>query len=177
MKKSMLFLAVFFMMTVAFAQTKTHYYPVNNSIISLKIPNNNWTVSNENTWMSFQPSETTNSGRLISMIWKSSDPAAEDAVSVLVEECFDLIETILVDIEWKEETTEFEINGIDFVGLDGWGDYVNEDGSRDEMMVSVSIFFPDDTNILAFVFFGLNEAYDKHGDELLEVMMSINSVK
>ncbi len=176
MKKAILFLAVLFVFGAASAQTKKFYYPAKGkSIISIEVPTKTWTVSNEASYMSIQPSDDTNNGRLIAMMWESSDPSAEDAVTKLVNESFELVETLLTDIEWKDETTDFKINGIDFVGIDGWGKYTNKDGSKDEMMVSVSIFFPDDKNIMTFVFFGLNAAYDKHGDTLLTIMQSIKS--
>jgi hypothetical protein len=178
MKKAVVFMFSLFLVTVVFAQTKTYYYPATGkSIISLKIPTKTWSVSDEASWMSFQPTDETDTGRLIAMIWKSENPGAEDAVTSLVNECFELVESLLVDIEWKEDTEEFQINEMDFVGIDGWGDYVNKDGSKDEMMVSVSVFFPDDDNLMAFVFFGLNSAYKKHEKEFQDIMFSINSTK
>jgi hypothetical protein len=176
MKKSIVFVSMLLIATALFAQTKMYYYPAKGKpIISMSVPATTWTVSNESSYMSLQPEDKSNDGRLIAMMWESSNPGAEDAVTSLVNESFELVETLLSDITWKDETTDFQINGIDFVGIDGWGNYVNKDGSKDEMMVSVSIFFPDDNNLMAFVFFGLNSAYDKHGEELLNIMMSIKS--
>lgn len=177
MRKATLFILALFVISAVSAQTKTFYYPAKGkSIISIEVPKN-WTVSNEESYMSIQPDDDSNDGRLIAMMWESEDPSAENAVTTLVNESFELVETLLTDIEWKDETTDFKINEIDFVGIDGWGQYVNKDGSKDEMMVSVSIFFPDDKNLMTFVFFGLNSAYDKHGETLLEIMMSIKSAK
>jgi hypothetical protein len=177
--KKIILLSVTFLFTASlvFAQTKIYNYPVAKPIVSMEVPTSTWSVSIEDDLVTFQPNDDTDTGRLIAMIWKSDNPYSEDAVDVIIDEAFELVEEILVDLEWKEESSEFEINGIEFAGIDGWGNYVNNDGSKDEMMVSVSIFLPDNDNICVFVFFGLNEAYDKHGEEFLEIMMSLKPSK
>ena len=91
----------------------------------------------------------------------------------LTDEAFDLVETLLVDIEWSEETTEFESNGIDYAAIDGFGYYVNEDESKDYMSTSVFLFMPDDTNIMTLVFFSTSDAYDAHEEALLDMILSI----
>ncbi len=163
--------------TASWSQTKTYHYPGDEPIVSLKVPSKTWIVNNESAWMSIKPDDNTEEGRMIAMIWKSDNPDAEDAVTILVDESFELIESILVDIEWGEETTEFDNNDISFVGIDGNGYYVNDDNSKDQMMVSVSILILPDGNLLTFVFFGLEDAYTKHKDELIDIMLSITPTK
>jgi len=177
--KNILLLSIVCLITtnVVFAQTKAYNYPITKPIITMEVPTKTWTLSIENDLLSIEPIDNTNTGRLIAMIWKSDNPAADDAVDVLIDDAFSVVEDILVDLVWKEETSDFEINGVEFVGIDGWGNYVNKDGTKDEMMVSVSIFFPDSDNICVFLFLGHNEAYDKHGEVLLQIMMSLKPYK
>ncbi len=174
MKKLLFSVMAMFLLSAVFAQTKTYNFPYSGkTVFTIKIPVKTWSVTNEESYFSFAPVEETDYGRMIGMIWMSEDPNAEDAVTLLVEESFDLVETLLTDIEWDEETSEFEINGIDFVAIDGWGYYTNEDGSKDEMMTSIMIFFPDDDNLVTFVYVGLEMAYTKYKDEFLGIIQSI----
>lgn len=173
MKKFYIFALIFFVVTAATAQTKYYYPGSGTRIISLNVPSN-WVASNEATYLSVQPDDDTDYGRMIAMIWESEDPAAEDAISVLVEEGFDLVETMLTDLTWDEETSEFEFNGIDFVAIDGWGNYSNKDGTKEEMMATVMIFFPDEENLMTLVYIGLEKAYTRHKDEFLSIIQSIS---
>ncbi len=174
MKKFYMLILVFFVVTAVTAQTKTYYYPGSGTpIISVKVPTT-WVASNEATYLSVQPDDNTDYGRMIAMIWESGDPSADDAITKLVEEGFDLVETMLTDIKWDEETSDFEFNGIDFVAIDGWGKYSNKDGSKEEMMATVMIFFPDDDNLMTLVYIGLEKAYTKHKEEFLGIIQSIS---
>lgn len=173
MKRLLFVFTLLFITVTSFSQTTKHNYPkTGKPIITIQVPSN-WTVTNETNYLSFAPDDKSDYGRMISMIWKSENPGAEDAVTVLVEESFDLVETLLTDLEWDEETSDFTINGIDFVAIDGWGNYSNEDGSKEEMMATVMIFFPDDTNLVTFVYMGLEKAYTKYKDEFLGIIQSI----
>ncbi len=172
MKNFFLFFLALFILTTVNAQTKHRYPDTGQTIITIEIPSN-WKATNETNYFSFAPSDESDYGRMISMIWKSENPAEETAVTDLIEESFDLVETLLTDIQWDEETSEFEINGIDFVAIDGWGFYSNEDGSKEEMMSTVMIFFPDDDNIITFVYMGLEKAYVKYKDQFLGIIQSI----
>jgi hypothetical protein len=173
MKKLLLLGMALFIVSAVSAQ-KTFYYPgTGTPIIKIQIPTDVWAVSNDESSLSFSPTDDTDTGRMISMIWKSENPGAEDAVTALVNESFELVETLLTDLTWDEETSEFDINGIAFVAIDGWGNYTNEDGTKDEMMSTIMIFFPDDDNMLTFVYIGLEEAYSKHKESFLTIIQSI----
>jgi len=175
MKKLLLLSMAIFIMSAVSAQN-TFYYPSKGTpIIKLKIPTDVWTVTNDETSLSFAPIDQSESGRMISMIWKSTNPGAEDAVTALVEESFDLVESLLSDVTWDEETSELEINGISFVAIDGWGNYVNEDDSKDVMMATIMIFFPDEDNMLTFVYIGLETAYSKYKVQFIDIIQSIES--
>lgn len=179
MKKIILLaVALFVMAGFTQAQNKKYYFPpTGESLVYISINTSIWDVSNEENLLSFSPLDDTDKGRMISMIWKSEDPNNEEAVTLLVEECFDLVESLLTDLTWDEETSEFEINGMDFVAIDGWGNYANEDGTKDEMMTTIMIFFPDDYNKMAFVYIGLEEAYVQHKESFIEIIQSITPVE
>ncbi len=173
MKKLLLLGMALFIVSAVSAQ-KTYYYPdTGTPIIKMKIPTSTWSVSNDESSLSFSPADDTENGRMIAMVWKSEDPGAEEAVTNLVNESFELVETLLTDLTWDEETSEFDINGISFVAIDGWGNYTNEDGSKEEMMATVMIFFPDDVNMLTLVYIGLEAAYTKHKEDFLGIIQSI----
>lgn len=150
---------------------------IGKSIINISVPTSSWIVTNEDNLFSLKPNDNGETSRLITMIWASQNPLTETALDDLVNESFDVIETLLEDITWTEDMTEFENNGILFTALDGYGFYKNEDGSKDRMSTSVMIFMPDDLNIMTLVFFGTDLAYDKWEAALLEIILSIKPAK
>jgi hypothetical protein len=166
-----LFLLAFAGMSIA---QKTYRIPDSGTaIVKIDVPTDKWKVTNEDGLFSLIPNDSGESSRLITMIWASTNPTSETAIDDLVNDAFDVVESLLVDITWAEETTDFESNGISFVANDGWGYYVNEDGTKDQMSTTVMLFMPDDTNLLTLVFFGTSEAYDKWEESLLEVILSM----
>lgn len=165
-----LFILVFAGLSIA---QKTYRIPADDAIVKIDVPTDKWTVTNEDGLFSIVPIDSGESARLITMIWASTNPTSETAIDDLVNDAFDVVESLLVDIEWAEETTDFDNNGISFVANDGWGYYVNEDGTKDKMSTTVMIFMPDDTNIMTLVFFGTADAYDKWEESLLEVILSM----
>jgi len=157
------------------AQNKKHNYPnAGKPIISISIPID-WTVKNEDGYLSFAPSLQTDKGRMIAMMWKSDDPESNDALSLIIEEAYGVVESLMTEVVWEEDVVEFVINNIDFVALDGYGQFKNEDGTTDEMITSIMVFFPDSKNILAIVFVGLNEAYLANKDQFVAIMQSIKA--
>jgi hypothetical protein len=172
MKKILLIIVAVLMITnLSFAQKKESF-PTGDAIITIEVPSG-WDADNEENLLSVSPVGDSESDRLIVMVWASENPYADDAMDVITDEAFDLVETLLVDIEWGEETTEFESNGIEYAAIDGFGYYVNEDESRDYMSASIFLFMPDDTNLLTMVFFSTQDAYSFHEDALLEMILSI----
>ncbi len=182
MKKSILIAIIaVFTISFAFAQksvTNTYRFPSKGkAIINYSVPTANWNISDENNLLSLIPKDSGETSRLITMIWASENPYAEDAMTVIVNDAFDVVETLLKDITWKEDMNTFENNGISYTALDGYGYYVNEDGSKDRMTTSIMILIPDETNILALLFFATDQAYDKWEKELLEIILSIKPAK
>ncbi len=172
MKKILLIIVAALMITnLSFAQKK-QYFPIGDAIVTVEVPSG-WSADNEDNLFSVSPDGDSESDRLIVMMWAAENPTAEEAMDELTDEAFDLVETLLVDIEWGEETTEFESNGIDYAAIDGFGYYVNEDESKDYMSTSIFLFMPDDTNIMTLVFFSTGDAYDLHEDALLDLILSI----
>jgi hypothetical protein len=143
------------------------------AIVNINVPTSSWTVTNEDGLFSLVPKDEGETSRLVTMIWAAEDPYSETAIDDIAVDAFDVVESLLVDITWNEELSEFENNGISYVANDGYGYYVNEDGSKDQMSTTVMLLMPDDVNVLALVFFGTPEAYDKWEESLLEVILSM----
>lgn len=160
--------------TVVFAQ-KTYkiYNAAGDDILKISVPTEKWNVTNEDGLFSLVPNDSGETSRLITMIWASSDPTSETAMDDIINEAFDVVESLLTDIEWAEDISDFESNGISYVANDGYGYYVNEDGSKDKMSTTVMILMPDDSNLFTLVFFGTADAYDKWEEGLLEIILSI----
>ncbi|HOZ30977.1 MAG TPA: hypothetical protein PLL66_08675 [Bacteroidales bacterium] len=175
MKKLVLLSALFICLSsVVFAQkTQKIYNSAGDAVLKVSVPSDKWNVTNEDGLFSLVPNDSGETSRLITMVWASTDPTSETAMDDLVNEAFDVVESLLVDIEWAEEISDFESNGISYVANDGYGYYVNEDGSKDKMSTTVMILIPDDTNIFTLVFFGTADAYDKWEEGLLEIILSI----
>ncbi|MDD2636306.1 MAG: hypothetical protein PHW82_12520 [Bacteroidales bacterium] len=178
MKKLLTIVGIFLLSATLGLSQKTYKIPNNGPAqVEISAPTDKWTVTNKDGLFSMVPNDTGESSRLITMMWSSADPNAEDAMDVIANEAFDVIESLLEDITWAEETSDFENNGISFVASDGYGYYVNEDGSRDQMSTTIMLMMPDNTNILTLVFFSSNEAYDKWQDSLFDVILSIKPAK
>jgi len=177
--KKLVFLSSIFicLSTIVFAQ-KTHkiYNSAGDAVLKVSVPSSDWNVTNEDGLFSLVPNDSGETSRLITMIWAASDPYSETAMDDLINEAFDVVESLLVDIEWAEDISDFESNGISYVANDGYGYYVNEDGSKDKMSTTVMVLLPDDTNLFTLVFFGTADAYDKWEESLLEVILSIAPV-
>ncbi|MDD4148592.1 MAG: hypothetical protein PHE33_01040 [Bacteroidales bacterium] len=178
MKKLLLILSIFlFSATLGFSQ-KTYKIPDNGKAqVEISVPTDKWTVTNDDGLFSMVPNDTGESARLVTMMWASADPNAEDAIDVIADEAFKVIESLLEDITWAEDVSDFESNGINFVANDGYGYYVNEDGTRDQMSTTIMLMITDNEDILTLVFFSTGDAYDKWQDSLLEVILSIKPAK
>ncbi|PLX09942.1 MAG: hypothetical protein C0596_00200 [Marinilabiliales bacterium] len=178
MKKLFLITLVLVASTLISIAQKVYNIPdKGDALVEITITTDKWEVTNDDGLFSIVPNDTGETARLITMIWASEDPTSETAIDDLANEAFDVVESLLVDIEWAEDITDFENNGITFVANDGYGYYVNEDGSRDQMSTTIMLLMPDETNILTLVFFGTNDAYDKWEESLLDVILSMKPAK
>lgn len=174
MKNSILLtILVFTAVVIVKSQTVFHIPDNGVSIVDITVPKDEWNVTNEDGLFSIVPNDTGETARLVTMIWASEDPTSESALDDIAIEAFDAVESVLKDITWEEDVTDFENNGITYVANDGYGYYVNEDGSRDYMSTTIMLLMPDETNVLALVFFCTADAYDKWEESLLNVILSM----
>ncbi|MBP7077619.1 MAG: hypothetical protein KBB11_11275 [Bacteroidales bacterium] len=107
------------------------------------------------------------------MMWASDDPTSETAIDDIAGQASTVVSSLLTDLTWAEEVTDFENNGVTFVGTDGVGYYSSDDGSSTKMVTSIMLLMPDSTNVLALVFFSTESTYDKYEDSFLNMILSI----
>lgn len=178
MKKLLLLSAVIVMISSMSVAQKIFKIPESGeAIVNINVPTSKWSVTNKDGMFSLIPKDDGETSRLVTMIWASDNPSSETAIDDIAEDAFAVVESLLVDITWNEDLSEFENNGISYVANDGYGYYVNDDGSKDQMSTTIMLLMPDDKNVLALVFFGTSEAYDKWQESLLEVILSMTPVK
>lgn len=174
MKKTLFLSAAFLLMSLlGIAQSTFKISSNGKPIVEIVVPTASWSVTTTDSLFSIIPIDEGQTSRLITMIWASKNPQSETAIDDIANEAFDVVEALLEDITWNEELSEFDNNGISFIAQDGQGYYANEDGSKDEMTTTVMLLMPDDVNVIALVYFGTPEAYDKWSKSLLEIILSI----
>jgi uncharacterized protein YwqG len=178
MKKIILLSFAFLMLGfVNYAQTTVYIPTKSKALAKLTVPNSNWAYNVDEDLFSVYPNDEGETARLITMIWASNDPTAENSLSDLTTEAFDVVSSLMEDIVWAEEPVSFENNGITISALDGVGYYVNADKSKDKMSTTIMLLQVDEINTLALVFFGTDAAYDKWNEELLDIILSITPLK
>jgi hypothetical protein len=178
MKKSLFILTVcLFSVSILYSQK---YFVLPNEgqpAFKVFIPEGLWDVSDADEILSLSPLTQNDNDRLFMMLWASEDPEAEDAVDVITLDAFTIVESLLTDIVWGEEIEEFEINGIDFAAIDGYGYYDAGDGNSELMTTTIMIFIPTMYDVGALVFFGTPDSYDKWEENLLEIIKNISTYK
>lgn len=162
-----------FLLNVAVVCQNVNYPTDINPIISLNIPADKWEFTKDDGLLNINPISHDEDDRLVVMIWASENPESESALDDISVEAFELVTTVLTDLEWHSETSEFENNNVVFTALDGYGFFINDDFSVDIMNTTIMLFMPDSKNVLSLVFFGTPDSYDKWENELLELIMSI----
>lgn len=176
MKKTIF--SILFLLTIiaaGFAQ-KTYRFPVENSLIKVPVNTDKWAVENSDGIMTISPKDDL-SGNFFCMIWTSEEPSSETAVDDLAAEATNLASTLLSDLTWAEDVSNFENNEITFVGMDGSGYHVAEDGSETPFMASVMLLIPDGVSCVALVFFSESELYSTYEDDFLELILGIIPAK
>jgi hypothetical protein len=175
MKKqsNVLLLAIcLFISNLTLAQQTIHIHN-DNPIIKITVPDQ-WEYTDEDYLFSTNPSGSSEADQMIVMIWASEDPLAEDAYSVIADDAYSLVETLMSEVTWDEDVSEFENNGIYFAAIDGSGYFLNEDGTKTAMLASIFLFMPDETNVMCLVYMGSAESYDIYDEELLDMILSIS---
>ncbi len=171
-QKFVLLLAIcLFISSFTLAQ-KTIQIHHDNPIIKINVPAG-WEYTDEEGLFSTNPTGSSEADRMIVMLWASDNPSADEVYTVMAEDAYDLVETIISEVIWDEKVSEFENNGIYFAAIHGSGNYLNEDGTKTAMLASIFLFTPDETNVMCLVYMGSSTSYDSYSDALLEMILSI----
>lgn len=174
MKKNMLILLLFCVIpAISFAQKEYQFPGQADPIFSITI-DNNWTVENSDGVFTISPSNSLYSDSFVCLMWASDNPGSETAIEDIAEAASMVISSVLEDITWAEDVTDFTNNEITFVGTDGSGYYVSSEGSRTKMVTSVLLLIPPSYDeVVAFIFFATEEAYDQYEESFLNMVLSI----
>ncbi|MCK9255625.1 MAG: hypothetical protein GX793_01450 [Bacteroidales bacterium] len=166
---------IFLFLAIGFIQAqKTINYPSINPLIKISLDLKKWIYESEEDILILSP-KNEDSGNYFCMIWTTEDPYAEESVSELPEEAIALVETLLENITWSEDISEFENNNIYFVGMDAKGDFPSDDNTSIKFSSSVIILLTDEGAALTFVFFGASNLYDKYEEDLISLLLSIKT--
>lgn len=174
MKKIILSIfAICLISTSIFAQKVYKFPSASNAIVKITVDTDLWTVDNSDGILTISPSSSAHSNNFVCMMWASDDPTSETAIDDIAGQASTVVSSLLTDLTWAEEVTDFENNGVTFVGTDGVGYYSSDDGSSTKMVTSIMLLMPDSTNVLALVFFSTESTYDKYEDSFLNMILSI----
>ncbi|HNQ69525.1 MAG TPA: hypothetical protein PKN32_14190 [Bacteroidales bacterium] len=174
MKKILLSILAFYLISNCIVAQIEYIFPSAISpIIKISVDTNLWTVDNSDGVFTISPSSSEDSNNFVCMIWASEDLTSENVFDDLAAQATAVVNTLLTDVTWAEDVTDFENNGITFVGTDGGGYYNLEDGSSLKMVTSIMFLLPDSINALALVFFSTETTYDKYENSFLNMILSI----
>lgn len=152
------------------------HVPGRKPLIKIPVQTDKWNVENSDDVMTISPKSDL-SGNFFCMIWTSANPSSETVIDDLSSEATNLASSLLSDLVWGEEITDFESNEISFVGMDGKGYFVSEDGAETPFMTSVMLLMPDDVSCIALVFFSATELYNNYESDFLDLILSITPAK
>ncbi|HPG73525.1 MAG TPA: hypothetical protein PLM49_04480 [Bacteroidales bacterium] len=174
MKKSIIILVLISMIpALSFAQKVYQFPGQSDPIFSITI-DNNWTVESADGVFTISPSSSMYSDSFVCLMWASDNPNSETAIDDIAEAASMVISTVLEDVTWAEDITDFTNNEITFVGTDGSGYYVSSEGSRTKMVTSILLLIPPTyDDVVAFIFFATEDAYDQYEDSFLNMVLSI----
>jgi hypothetical protein len=176
MKKAILSVLFICAIVSAGLAQKMYKFPEDKALIKVPVSTDKWTVENSDGIMTISPKSDA-SGNFFCMIWTTADPSSETAIDDLATEATELAAALLTDLTWAEDVSDFENNGISFVGMDGEGYYVADDGSETKFMCSVMLLLPDGESCVALVFFSASDLYSTYEDDFLELVLGIKSAK
>lgn len=172
MKKAILSVLFICAIVAAGVAQKTYKFPAENPLIKIPVSTDKWTVEDSDGILTISP-KSDDSGNFFCMVWTTADPSSETAIDDLATEATNLASTLLSDLTWAEDVSDFENNGISFVGMDGEGYYVADDGSETKFMCSVMLLLPDGESCVALVFFSASDLYSTYEDDFLELVLGI----
>ncbi len=139
----------------------TIVYPSGNPVFSITFPDGWETEADENLLHACPADSSIYLG-----LWALEEGVKlDDALDALDE----IVSSLVTGLETGEAENN-EINGIDFLSVDGTG----KDGDGDAVDVSAAVFSPDDKQVFILIYYGTPEAGEKHEDEMTAILGSIN---
>ncbi len=172
MKKLALNLLFIFVLVGYVSSQKMINFPSSRPLIQIPVDTNKWTSEDSDGVITLTPKHET-SGNYFCMIWTTDNPSSETAIDDLATQATGLVNSLLEDVTWSEDVTDFENNGMSFVGMDGKGYYASDDGTHTKFSASVILLLPDGVSCIAIVFFGASNLYDKYENDLVDLMLGI----
>jgi hypothetical protein len=176
MKKAILSVLFICAIVSAGLAQKTYKFPSNDPLIKIPLSTDKWILEDSDGTLIISP-KGDDSGNFFCMIWTTDNPSSETAIDDLATEVTELAAALLADLTWAEDVSDFENNGISFVGMDGEGYYVADDGSETKFMCSVMLLLPDGESCVALVFFSASDLYSTYENDFLELVLGIKTAK
>jgi len=190
MKNMVCVMCVFLMLSMAsisFAEEAEYFFPKENPIFSLSIPDD-WDVVSSmfpNSWrewrkgdvqgsgaVPFQASpDFTQEGRLLITLWAFVPDAVAD-LAAAEKNAGELIAERIKDLTPAEETwKKMTINGIPFIIMNATGEEKAKTGVP--VNVSAAFFNPEGTHVFLLLVTGSPEILERYEGEMQKIMSSI----
>ncbi|MGD9345229.1 MAG: hypothetical protein PVH84_05165 [Candidatus Aminicenantes bacterium] len=181
-------LILFCMPSVSFAEDKEYFFPNENTIFSLSLPDD-WDVVSSmfpNSWREWKEQDVqgpgavplqaspdfVQEGRLLITLWAFVPDAVAD-LGTAEEKAGELISERITDFRQTAETWEKKtINGIPFIFMEATG----EEKARSGVPVNViaAFFNPEGTHVFLIMVTGSPEILENYKEEVQKI---INSIK
>jgi hypothetical protein len=184
-------LTLFSIASVSFAEEDEYFFPKENPIFSISLPDDWMVVSSmfPNSWREWRKENVQGSGavpfqaspnfvregRLLITLWAFVPDAVAD-LGVAEQNAGELIAERITDFTPSAETwKKMTINGIPFIFMDATG----KEKAKDESPVNVSAAFfnPEGTHVFLLLVTGSPEILEKYEGEVQKIMNSIKPGK
>lgn len=180
-------LTLFSMASVSFAEEDEYFFPKENPIFSLSLPDDWMVISSmfPNSWREWRKENVQGSGavpfqaspdfiregRLLITLWAFVPDAVAD-LGVAEQNAVELIAERISDFTPAAKTWEkMTINGIPFIFMDATGKEKAKDGVP--VNVSAAFFNPEGTHVFLLLVTGSPEILEKYEGEVQKIMNSI----
>lgn len=180
-------LSLLFMASVSFAEEDEYFFPKENPIFSLSLPDDWMVISSmfPNSWREWRKENVQDSGaipfqaspdffregRLLITLWAFVPDAVAD-LGVAEQNAGELIAERITDFTPAAETWEkMTINGIPFIFMDATGKEKAKNGVP--VNVSAAFFNPEGTHVFLILVTGFPEILEKYEGEVQKIMNSI----
>jgi hypothetical protein len=187
----MIILSLLFMTDISFAEEDEYFFPKENPIFSLSLPDDWMVVSSmfPNSWrewtkenvqgsgaVPFQASpDFVKEGRLLITLCAFVPDVVAD-LEVAEQKARELIAERITDFTPATETWEkLTINGIPFISMDGTGQEKAKNGVA--VNVSSAFFNPEGTHVFLLLMTGSPEILEEYEGEVRKIMNSIKPGK